>query len=96
MPSGAFFVWNTRFWCVRKSNLEKLSLYPHFRTDNKSPKTFEQGKTLQNQHKTALTGLFIQYGYGVRAKQTIKQLPKENNILKYVQQGTIKNAIGKL
>ena len=32
MSFGAFFVWNTRLWRVRKSNLEKLSLYPHFRT----------------------------------------------------------------
>ena len=32
---------NINLWRVRKFSLEKLCRYPHFRTDNKSPKTFE-------------------------------------------------------
>ena len=36
MPVGAFFVWNTRSWRVRKQNFDLLSFYIHFRTNIKT------------------------------------------------------------
>jgi hypothetical protein len=53
---------NIRLWQVRMFIYEKLCSFLHFRTINKSPKTFEQIKTLKTQSKIALVAIFVQSG----------------------------------